>query len=183
MDDDLHSLEAELTGLRPAAPSRELLARLEADLAPATIALQPTPAKVIRRASPVWWMLAGALPMAAALLVVFFFTSRRAVVPTTSAPSPSVAVAPAPAAAQPGEASVEQIDGAQAAALFKPVAAENVLYAVADEGLVTLEDGTAARRERLNYVDTITWRNPRTNASVRWTVPREEVRVVPVKFQ
>jgi hypothetical protein len=32
-------------------------------------------------------------------------------------------------------------------------------------------------------VDTITWKNPRTNASVRWTVPREEVRVVPVKFQ
>ena len=67
--------------------------------------------------------------------------------------------------------------------VFKPVAAENVLYAVRDEGLVTLDDGTAARRERLNYVDTITWKNPRTNASVRWTVPREEVRVVPVKFQ
>ena len=47
----------------------------------------------------------------------------------------------------------------------------------------TLDDGTAARRERFQYVDTITWKNPRTNASVRWTMPREEVRVVPVKFQ
>ena len=65
----------------------------------------------------------------------------------------------------------------------KPVAAEKVLYAARDEGLVTLEDGTTARRERLSYVDTITWKNPRTNASLTWSVPREEVRVVPVHFQ
>ena len=87
-------------------------------------------------------------------------------------PTNQVLVAPhAPVAATANEA------------VFKPVAAENVLYAVSDEGLVTLDDGTSARRERLSYVDTITWKNPRTNASVRWTVPREEVRVVPVKFQ
>ena len=66
---------------------------------------------------------------------------------------------------------------------FKPVAAENLLYAVRDEGVITLSDGTEARRERLNYVDTITWKNPRTNASLIWSVPREEVRVVPVTFQ
>jgi hypothetical protein len=68
-------------------------------------------------------------------------------------------------------------------AVLKPVAAEKVLYAAQDEGLVTLEDGTTARRERLSYVDTITWKNPRTNASLTWSVPREEVRVVPVHFQ
>lgn len=66
---------------------------------------------------------------------------------------------------------------------FKPVAAEKVLVSANDEGLVTLDDGTPARRERLHYVDTITWRNPRTNASLTWSVPREEVRVVPVAFQ
>lgn len=66
---------------------------------------------------------------------------------------------------------------------FKPVAAENVLVSAKDEGLVTLDDGTPARRERLHYVDTITWRNPRTNASLTWSLPREEVRVVPVAFQ
>ncbi len=66
---------------------------------------------------------------------------------------------------------------------FRPVAAENVLYSARDEGYVTLEDGTPARRVRSNYVDTITWKNPRSNASLRWTVPREEVRVVPVSFQ
>lgn len=66
---------------------------------------------------------------------------------------------------------------------MKPIAAENVLVSARDEGLVTLADGTAARRERLHFVDTITWKNPRTNASLVWTVPREEVRVVPISFQ
>jgi hypothetical protein len=63
------------------------------------------------------------------------------------------------------------------------VAAENVLISARDEGVITLADGTPARRERLQYVDTITWRNPRTRASIVWSVPREEVRVVPVSFQ
>jgi hypothetical protein len=48
---------------------------------------------------------------------------------------------------------------------------------------VTLADGTAARRVRSSYVDTITWKNPKTNASLRWSVPRDEVRVMPVVFQ
>ena len=148
MDDELHSLEAELQRLRPAAPARELLARLEADLAPAA-----------RRPRVSWWWWAGALPAAAVLAVGFIFAERR----TAESGAPAHALA--------------------AAEVFKPVAAENVLYAVSDEGLVTLDDGTAARRERLSYVDTITWKNPRTHASVRWSVPREEVRVVPVKFQ
>lgn len=72
---------------------------------------------------------------------------------------------------------------AAGAAMMKPVAAENILVAAQDEGFVTLEDGTTARRARLKYVDTITWKNPQTNASLTWTVPREEVRVIPVSFQ
>ena len=70
-----------------------------------------------------------------------------------------------------------------AVAVFKPVSAENLLYAQRDDGLVTLADGTTARRYRSSYVDTITWKNPRTQASLRWSVPRTEERVVPVSFQ
>jgi hypothetical protein len=69
------------------------------------------------------------------------------------------------------------------AAKFKPVTAENVLYAQSDDGLVTLADGSTAVRYRRSYVDTITWRNPNTQASLRWSVPRTEERVVPVSFQ
>jgi len=81
--------------------------------------------------------------------------------------SPSTPPAPVPAAA----------------AAYKPVSAENLLYSQRDEGLVTLADGTTARRYRSSYVDTITWKNPRTQASLRWSVPRTEERVIPVSFQ
>lgn len=162
MDDDFKNLEAELKRLRPVAPSREMLARLEAELAPVS-----APSAIVRRGSRAWWLWAGALPFAAALVVALVIATRQ----------PSASESDRPLAAN------SPVAAPTAEAVFRPVAAENVLYAVSDEGLVTLDDGTAARRERLSYVDTITWRNPRTNASVRWTVPREEVRVVPVKFQ
>lgn len=66
---------------------------------------------------------------------------------------------------------------------FKPVAAQNLLVASQDEGYVTLANGTTARRVRQTYLDTFTWKNPHTQASLRWTVPREEVRVVPISYQ
>lgn len=148
MDDELQQLEAELKQLRPAAPSRELRARLDRELK-----LQP-------HTSRAWWLWAGAMPVAAAIAVALILATRR---DHTQPPPTQVAAA--------------------TLATFKPVAAENVLYAAQDDGPVTLADGTSARRERLSYVDTITWKDPRTNASVRWSVPREEVRVVPVSFQ
>lgn len=66
---------------------------------------------------------------------------------------------------------------------LKPVLAEHVLYAATDEGVVLLEDGTRARRERLKFVDTLIWQDPSARASLTWTVPREEVRVVPASYQ
>lgn len=68
-------------------------------------------------------------------------------------------------------------------ARFRPVAAENLLVSSKDEGVVVLADGTPARQVRMGYLDTITWKNPTTNASLSWTFPREEVRVVPVSYQ
>lgn len=156
MDDELDQLEAELKRLRPMAPSDELIARLgrELDRAPAN-----------RRAGRTWWLWAGALPIAAALAILITVVTR-----------------PDAGRAFPVPPSASAVDGS-ADAPFQPVAADNLLYAARDDGLVTLSDGTPARRERLDYVDTITWKDPRTNASVRWSVPREEVRVVPVSFQ
>lgn len=182
MDDDLQKLEAELKLLRPAAPTRDFLARLERELA--TPATGPGPAaEPVRRPSRLWWLWAGALPAAAALAMMLIFFPRSRPTPSPAvAPALAPRLTPAPITPAPLPTTAEQLV-AESTAAFKPVAAENVLYAAHDEGLVTLDDGTTARRERLNYVDTITWKNPRTNAQVRWTIPREEVRVVPVKFQ
>lgn len=167
MDDEFSQLEAELKALRPVAPARHLQARIGRELERGEVSAQVTPS------ARAWWRWAAAVPAAAAVLIALVVFVRH--VPPASPVDNIAATAVSAAGGTVGEA--------EPAPVFKPVAAENVLYAVSDEGLVTLDDGTAARRERLSYVDTITWKNPRTNASVRWTVPREEVRVVPVKFQ
>ena len=161
MDDELQQLEAELKALRPAAPSGLLTARIERELAaPDDTATGRAPRGAVR------WLWAAALPAAAAVALMVGQYSRRTA-RTTGLESGT------PASAVAGDTE----------APFKPISAENVLYSASDEGLITLADGTTARRERLQYVDTITWKNPRTNASLRWSVPREEVRVVPLVLQ
>ena len=102
----------------------------------------------------------AALPLAAALVGVVLLKDKAAVAPVAPALAP-----------------------ARTLTTYKPVSAQNLLYDSRDEGLVTLADGTTARRYRSSYVDTITWKNPGTQASLRWSVPRTEERVVPVSFQ
>jgi hypothetical protein len=70
-----------------------------------------------------------------------------------------------------------------AVGIFKPVAAEDRLLNPRAESFATLADGTVVRRTRETSLATIMWKNPRTNASLTWRVPREEVRVVPVSYQ
>jgi hypothetical protein len=166
MDEELPQLEAELKRLRPAPPPAALRARLQRALGPAPTSRTPAAVRpsVPGRTAAWWW---AVLPAAAAVVLVFTFEVRT---PSPVAPSPGPVAAPGAMTAPAGGD-------------LKPVAAQNVLYAADDEGLVTLDDGTPARRERLHFVDTITWRNPRTNASLQWSVPREEVRIVPVNFQ
>ncbi len=158
MDDELQQLETELKKLRPVPPPAVLHARLHQALGPTVARAAAVAGPGPRSRFPWWW---AALPAAAALALVVSLKLRNQ-------PAAAPLSAPAPLAATGG--------------MFKPVEARNVLFSARDEGLVTLDDGTPARRERLQFVDTITWRNPRTNASLTWSVPREEVRVVPVSF-
>jgi hypothetical protein len=83
----------------------------------------------------------------------------------------------------PGEIPTGAVTAPVVAPSFKPIGSEKLLIDARDEGYVTLADGTPAHRVRQSYVDTITWKNLQTNASLKWSVPREEVRVVPVSFQ
>jgi len=155
MDDELQQLEMELKRLRPVAPAARLVRRVERELAAAPRERE-TPARVP------WWWAATPLATAAAIVMVMAQAKRWD---------------------RPAEHRGGAVVAESTADVLKPVAAENVLVAARDEGLVTLADGTPARRARLQYVDTITWKNPRTNASLTWTVPREEVRVVPIALQ
>ena len=163
MDDDLKDFECELRRLQPVAPSPALEARIAREIGSAGA---PPALQSPRRPLP--WLWSMALPAAAAIVIIIAAQkSGRGILPVkTDDHGRDVRATTAGAAEE-----------------LKPVTAENVLYAARDEGVVVLEDGTPARRERLQFVDTITWKNPRTNASLRWTVPREEVRVVPISFQ
>lgn len=160
MDDELIQLEVELKRLRPVPLSPALVRRIAVDLGE-----HPAGAPVPAYRAWSWF----ALPAAAAVtaLLLHLAESRLAQDPARNA------VRPGPAA--------PVVAGGEAR--YQPVAAENFLISASDEGLVTLDDGTPARRRRLHFVDTITWRDPRTNASVTWSLPREEVRVVPVIVQ
>jgi hypothetical protein len=162
MNDAFQDLEAELKRLRPRAPSPSLLARIERELAPVS---SPRPLRAGFWGN-IWWPMAAALLMMSGIVTVLLVRVRR--------DAPSMAIG-----------QVSPVVGSVASnppvvPAFKPVRVSNVFYASRVEGLVTLADGTPARRVRDQYVDTYTWRNPRTHAFVQWTVPREELRVVPV---
>jgi len=163
MDKELQQLEQELKRLHPAQPSPRLQERIRRDLRRGDGGHGSRPAHRPVWAGAWWWI--AVLPAAAAVAVAVLLWRE-----------------PRRPAAGGGAGPGALPDRTAGDGVLRPVQAENVLYAASDEGLVTLDDGTPARRARLHYVDTITWRHPRTNASLTWSVPREEVRVVPVEF-
>ncbi|HEU5080975.1 MAG TPA: hypothetical protein VFT72_17315 [Opitutaceae bacterium] len=166
MDDELLKLEAELKQLRPSAPSSWLREEIAREL---------TPTK--SRAAAFFLV-----PLAAAAALILAFNLNRE--PAAKATRPTTLVSAAsPNSASSTASSSSASHHAKTAKPFQPVAAENVLVASSDEGLVTLADGTPARQLRQTYVDTITWKDSRTNASLKWSMPREEVRVVPIALQ
>jgi hypothetical protein len=154
MIDELDELERELKQLRPRRVDAALLGRMAAELE------QP--------AIPAWdrWV-RWALPAGAGLVLGL------------------VAVRFAEPAVGPGDARTNARPPAGYAAVgaLPPVAAEKFLFEAADDGLLTLADGTAVRRIRSRSLDTVTWRDPATNASLQWSVPRERIRLLPVVAQ
>lgn len=119
--------------------------------------------RVARRRATIIRIGSVLVPLAAAAAVLLLFQGK-----------------PAPVA---GPASPKSTASELPPALFKPVAAQNILLDTRDEGYVTLADGRTARQVRRSYLDRITWKNSRTNASMTWSVPREEVRITPVSYE
>ncbi|MFZ5497379.1 MAG: hypothetical protein ACOZE5_18840 [Verrucomicrobiota bacterium] len=175
MDESLRELENELKRLTPRGPSPALRTALERELGPAAPAPAVTSVRRYVTATSLrswkWasWTLAGTGVAAVVALLVFLQTDHR------PAGGPDSRAAPTPAAEQAHAAAV-------AANRYEPVQVTSVLYDLQEGDPATLPDRTAGREVRYRYVDTYTWKNPATNASLRWSVPRDEVRLVRTNF-
>ncbi len=161
MDNSLEELENELGRLSPRRPSARFLDRLEHELGPVTPA--PAARRYASATSLRSWKWAGWSLAAAALLIAVQFPRKPGAV------NPMPAATPVVATTVPAAAPVNR---------YEPVKATSVLYDLKEDGVATLPDQTEGRQVRYRYVDTYTWRNPATKASLRWSVPRDEVRLV-----
>jgi hypothetical protein len=174
MDDTLQELENELKRLSPRGPSAALIAALERDLGPAPSAQSHASARRLASATSLrpwkWasWSLAG---VAALVAFALFLSSGRESSDTRPSETPEPLVAGAVTSPQPAIA-------VASANHYEPVRATSVLYDLHEGVATTLPDRTEGREVRYRYVDTYTWKNPATNASLRWSVPRDEVRLV-----
>lgn len=174
MNNELEQFEAELRRRRPTDLPPGLVDRISRELAP------PTPVQGLRRSvfsAWRWWTLA--FPAAAAAGLAVSLALRP---PVVHRPQPPPALASADIPVPPSSVASSTGILATTPVPLAPVKIENVLFSARDEGLVRLEDGSPARRQRLRFVDTIVWKNTESTASLVWTLPREEVRVVRVIY-
>jgi hypothetical protein len=153
MPEDFTDLEAELKQLRPRGLRPEFAAGLGRERAD----------RPRRTTEVVWlWPVLGAV---AAFALVAVGWHLFAPVEPLRPSNPSSAFASARPEPQ---------------ARMVPSKAVNLLYAASDGGIVRFADQTAARKVRLQYIDTITWRDPSGRTSLQCTVPRDEVYFLPV---
>jgi len=190
---DFSELENELKKLRPAQPSAELFALVDAVFAKADSNqttdphLNPLPqgeadaerqvrvthssgdtAKVIHPARfKVSWLSLGLGLAAAAIFLVF----ARVGMDRPSKRTPIAKNTPAPRSTI-------------ATAQFIPAGATQVVYNTRDEGLhFPAGYDEPMRRVRYQKRETLQWRNPNTGASLRVSYPSEEVVLIPVSGQ
>jgi len=167
---DFTELEAELKKLRPRGASSELSARIERALEVelsgriATAGVLPKP----RNFRVNWLGLGLGLAAAATLLIL-----ARVNVERPGKRQSVVAMTPAPFAPP-----------IQASDVFMPAGLTEVVYNTRDEGLHFPEGADQpVRRVRTQKRETLQWRNPGTDTSVRVSYPSEEVTFIPVSGQ
>lgn len=169
---DFSELEAQLKALRPAAPSADLIARVEQALQEAPAASATVTAGVLpRRKKPSgnWFALGFGLAAAAALLLLARVSVDRHP-QTNSIASASVARAKTPVATQPTRNLV-------------PDGITRVVYGTSDEGLVyPAYAKEPVRRVRSRSRETLHWKDPGSGASLRVSYPTEDVELIPVSL-
>jgi len=179
MDEPLLEFEEELKALAPRRLESRLMDRVASELnAPMVVnsSVRPNGASVAKHFVVSRWMSFGAIGVAAAFAVVAVITLSSRNEKLSRLPAQSVATAKV-IPVQSKFAETVLSDNA-----YQPVAAANVLYEMKDEGPAIVKGDNSERRVRYRYVDTYTWKNPRNNASLTWSVPRDEIRVQPAQF-
>ena len=176
MDESFHDLEAELNALRPQRPSPLLRDRIGSELDGAAATGSPRYTSATNLGSWKWlgWRSASVAAAIALVAVISWMNFQANSVPDSVVP-PARLTRNDPVKPVTTGPSVDHDR-------YQPVAATNVLYDLKDEGRVYVDGDLPARRLRYRYLDTYTWKNPRTNASLKWSVPRDEIRVLPASL-
>ena len=165
---DFAELEAELKQLRPAAASRELIARVENAMREA--ANVPTAGVLPQRKVRVNWLGLG-LGLAGAT-ALFLILARVDVNRSTASKQPRIASS-TPAAAE----TVAQPN-------LVPDGVTRVVYNTRNEGLVFPDNSEQpVRRVRSISRETVQWRDRSSGASLSVSYPTEDVRLIPVSGQ
>ena len=164
---DFSELESELKQLRPSPVTRDLINKIERDLAQAS----PATAAILPR-HRFFQLNSLSLGLGLAAAAVFLFLARINV----EQPGKSrtlAAITPAPSAAMPNSPDN-----------FVPAGVTQVVYNTRDEGLHFASGGSEPmRRLRSRTRETMQWENPHTGASLRVSYPSEEVTLIPVPGQ
>jgi len=186
MDESLLELENELRRLRPRAPSIKLLRRVAAELTvPETqaSAARPSVPLILPRWSWLDWRVVAAAAAGVAFATVWV-SWRRPVQRDVDLDRPQeiAAVEAFVPQANPVTNDRTAVESVPAVDRYQPVGAATVLYDRKEDRVVTPPSSTPSRRLRYRYVDTYTWKDPATHASLKWSLPRDEVRVLPVNL-
>ena len=161
MDDSYEDLELELKSLPLRRPSDEVMRRIGHDLTESS-----RPYRTATNLDSFKWFGWQTIGLAGVLVAVVTGLSLSRL------NQPSI---PAPGNAASPVTTTRPVQS-------QPVSASNVLYDLKDEGPVTTDGATPSRRIRYRYVDTYTLKSPQRNASLKWSVPRDEIRVVPASL-
>jgi hypothetical protein len=166
---DFSELEDQLRKLRPAAPSPELVTRVERALADQKTSTSTAGVLPRERGLRFNWLSLGLGLAATAALVLFTFVRLQQ--PPKKAPSVA-SLSPAPTA--PATSTTQLV----------PAGLTQVVYHTRDEGLHFPNNSTEPmRRTRSQTRETLRWRNPKTGATLRISYPREEVSLTPISGQ
>jgi hypothetical protein len=169
MDETLQELENELKRLTPRRPSPRWVGKIERELGATAMPVLPIATSPVTDSTRPWKWVPWAAAAAAAVALIAVLQSRKGS-PSMGESPPNEVAATAPL--NPGTPEP------QVSNRYEPVQATSVLYDLKEDGAAILPDQSQGRQVRYRYVDTYTWKNPTNNASLRWSVPRDEVRVI-----